>query len=142
MAEHAHRSERDLRYVALRKGLEQLDRRQLAVLVRHIQLGEPLVVDGCNYDPTTGAWCPLAVALDVRRMAERENRRLSTDAEAREYILSVGRRFNPEFGLNPMSGIAGTFFTAFRRRDLLRVSREVLNEGTFFRGRERSVVAP
>jgi hypothetical protein len=107
-----------------------------------MELGEPIVVDGCNYNPTTRAWCPLAVALEVHRVAERENRRLSTDAEAKEYILSVGRRFNPEFGLNPMSGIAGTFFTTFRRRDLLRVSREVLDEGTFFRGRERSSAAP
>ena len=71
MAEQPHRSERDLRYVALRKGLEQLDRHQLTILVRHIELGEPVVVDGCNYDPTTvlgvpSPWLWRSIALGGR----------------------------------------------------------------------------
>lgn len=124
----------DRRYLALRNGLEQLTHHQLTVLEKHVRLGQPIVLDGCNYNPMNRTWCPLAVALEVDRVARSEDREIRTDAEAREYILTVGRRTNPRFSLNPMSGIVGRFFTHSRRDDLLIACKHVLEEKMFYRG--------
>ena len=124
----------DLRYLALRNGVEQLTRYQLTVLTRHLESSKPLVLDGCNYDSLRGTWCPLAVALEVDRVAQGEGREIATDAEAKECILGIGRRTNPRFHLNPISGIVGEFFTRSRRSDLLSVCRHVLEEETSYCG--------
>lgn len=121
----------DPRYVALRRGIEQLNLHQLTVLARHMEQHKPIVLDGCNYDPVNRTWCPLAVALEVDREAQNENREFATDAEAKKYIVSIGRRTNPEFCLNPMSGVVGNYFTSSRRRDLLEICREVLEDDMF-----------
>ena len=92
-----------------------------------------MVVDGCNYDPVGGAWCPLAVALEVDRILQDEGTVVATDQEAKERIVDIGTRTNPAFGLNPMRGIAGSFFTTSRRSDLLQACRDVLEEETFYR---------
>ena len=134
MVEKGHSSEDDPRYVALRKGIEQLNRQQLTVLARHVESGSPMVVDVCNYEPLSRTWCPLAVALEVDRVLHDEGIEVETDEEAKEQIVSIGARTNPGFHLNPMSGIAGTFFTISRRSDLLRTCRDVLAEETFYRG--------
>ena len=126
-------SNSDPRYLALRRGLEQLNRHQLTVLAGHVECGRPMVVDGCNYDPVDGAWCPLAVALEVDRTLRDEGTVVATDQEARERIIDIGTRTNPAFGLNPMRGVVGRFFTTSRRSDLLQVCRDVLDEETFYR---------
>ena len=92
-----------------------------------------MVVDGCNYDPVGGAWCPLAVALEVDRILQDEGTVVATDQEAKERIVDIGTRTNPAFGLNPMRGIVGSFFTTSRRSDLLQACRDVLEEETFYR---------
>ena len=134
MVEAPQRPANDLRYLALRNGLEQLTRRQLTVLTKHLESNKSVVLDGCNYDSVHGTWCPLAVALEVERVAQGEDSEIATDAEAREYILRIGRKTNPRFHLNPMSGIVGEFFTRFRRSDLLHACRHVLEDETFYRG--------
>ena len=133
MSESSSDSRDDPRYLALRRGLEQLSSRQLTVLAGHVASGNPVVVDGCNYDPLSGAWCPLAVALDVPGVLRRDGIEVTTDEEAKEHIVGVGTRTNPGFDLNPMRGIVGKFFTSARRRDLLQACRDVLAEGTFYR---------
>ena len=132
MAEAPQSLVNDSRYRALRNGLEQLTRHQLIVLTRYLESSKPLVLDECNYDSLRGTWCPLAVALEVDRVAQAECREIATDAEAKEYILDIGRRTNPRFHLNPISGIVGEFFTRSRRTDLLSVCRHVLEEETFY----------
>lgn len=132
MEKGARGSRDDPRYTALRKGLEQLNRYQLTVLAEHVASGNPVVVDGCNYDPTRGTWCPLAVALDVPGVLRRDGIVVTTDEDAKRHIVSIGTRTNPGFGLNPMRGIVGRFFTRSRRSDLLQACREVLDEGTFY----------
>ena len=126
-------SNSDPRYLALRRGLEQLNRHQLTVLTGHVECGGPMVVDGCNYDPVSDTWCPLAVALEVDRILQDEGRIVATDQEAKQQIVDIGTRTNPAFGLNPMHGIFGRFFTTSRRSDLLRACRDVLDEETFYR---------
>ena len=134
MMDQPQGSNSDPRYLALRKGLEQLNRHQLTLLAGHVQCGSPMVVDGCNYDPASGAWCPLAVALEVDRVLEDEGTVVATDQEAKERIVAIGIKTNRAFGLNPMRGIVGSFFTSSRRSDLLQACRDVLDEGTFYRG--------
>lgn len=133
MSESSRNSRDDPRYMALRRGLEQLSSRQLTLLAGHVASGDPVVVDGCNYDPVSGAWCPLAVALDVTRVLRRDGIEVTTDEEAKEHIVGIGTRTNPGFGLNPMRGIVGRFFTSSRREDLLQACRDVLDEETFYR---------
>ena len=123
----------DLRYLALRNGLEQLTCHQLTVLAEHLESSKPMVLDGCNYDAVHGTWCPLAVALEVDRVAQGEGREIAADVEAKEYVVCIGRKTNPRFHLNPMSGIVGEFFTRSRRSDLLHACAHVLEEGTFYR---------
>lgn len=134
MVDRHHGSRDDPRYLTLRRGLEQLTRHQLMVLTRHLESGNPVVVDGCNYDPSRRTWCPLAVALEVDRVLHDEDVVIATDEEAKEYIVRVGTRTNPRFGLNPMRGVVGSFFTSSRRNDLLQACVDVLDEETFHRG--------
>ena len=133
MPQSSSNSRDDPRYIALRRGLEQLSGPQLTMLAGHVASGNPVVVDGCNYDPVSGAWCPLAVALDVPRVLRRDGVGVTTDDEAKEHIVRIGARTNPGFGLNPMRGVVGSFFTTSRRRDLLQACRDVLDEETFYR---------
>ena len=134
MMDRQHSSRNDPRYVTLRRGLEQLNRHQLTVLARHVESGSRMVVDGCNYDPSSRSWCPLAVALEVDRVLHDEGMAVATDEEARECIVNIGTRTNPRFGLNPMRGVVGSFFTVSRRNDLLQACVDVLDEETFHRG--------
>lgn len=134
MSERHHSSRDDPRYMALRKGIEQLNRNQLTVLVGSVESGNPMIVDGCNYDPVSRTWCPLAVALEVERILRDEGITASTDEEAKEHIVRIGTRTNPGFGLNPMSGVVGSFFTRSRRDDLLQACRDVLDESTYYNG--------
>ena len=134
MVKRHHCSSDDPRYVALRRGIEQLNRHQLTVLAGCVESESPMVVDGCNYDPVSRTWCPLAVALELDRVLCDQGITVATDEEAKGYIVSVGTRTNPRFGLNPMRGIVGSFFTGSRRNDLLQVCKDVLEEETFYRG--------
>ena len=98
MSERHHSSRDDPRYMALRKGIEQLNRNQLTVLVGSVESGNPMIVDGCNYDPVSRTWCPLAVALEVERILRDEGITASTDEEAKEHIVRIGTRTNPGLG--------------------------------------------
>ena len=120
----------DPRYIALRKGIEQLNHSQVDFLVDHIQSGKPIVLDTFNYDPDTSTWCPLAVALNIEQRIRDFSLEVRTDNEAKLLIVKIGKETNPNFTLNPMSGIQGIFFTTRRRSDLLEVCRNVLTEGT------------
>ena len=133
MSEKTRDSISDPRYLALRRGLEQLTRRQLMVLTEHLECGHPMVVDGCNYNPANHTWCPLAVALGVGGILRDEGIVVRTDEEAKDYIVSIGAKTNPGFTLNPMRGIVGSFFTSSRRGDLMQACRDVLREETFYR---------
>jgi hypothetical protein len=76
-----------------------------------------MVLDGFNFDADRRLWCPLAIGLGVPELCEDEAHLLSNRA-AKEVILSVGRSAHGDFSLNPLSGVAGSFFTDHRLRDL------------------------
>ena len=133
MADKTQDSTSDPRYLALRRGLEQLTRRQLMVLAEHVECDNPIVVDGCNYNPANHTWCPLAVALGVGGILRDEGIVVRTDEEAKDHIVRIGARTNPGFTLNPMRGIVGSFFTSSRSGDLMQACRDVLREETFYR---------
>ena len=109
-----------------------MNRHQLTVLARHVECGDPIVLDGCNYDAVRHAWRPLAVALEVDRVLRDEGVEVTTDEEAKECIVAIGARTNPRFTLNPMRGIVGSFFTSARSSDLMQACRDVLYDETFY----------
>lgn len=103
MAETHHGSRDDPRYMALRKGIEQLNRKQLAVLVESVESGDPIVVDGCNvvfvavlFVPAFGAaqtgppefvlWSAAELAQRNAALAER----IRPDGSARETLADYG----------------------------------------------------
>ncbi len=114
----------DDRFKALQEGLSQLTDDDLARLQQHIATDGALVLDEVHfyYDDRTGKgmWCPLAVELDVPRIAAAEAIDLSalTERCAAQMIRSVGRNAVSGFTLNPISGVSGEFFTGNRRRDI------------------------
>lgn len=120
----------DGRYILLRVGLVQ--RRQLRRLVAHMKESKPLVVDTFNYDVEADAWCPLAVGLNVPALAESLGIKFRSDLEAKSFIVSVGKEVNPNFGLNPLSGVSGKFFTLNRMRDLTITCHDILRDQSHF----------
>lgn len=108
----------DPRWAALTRGLDQLDDSHLARLWRAVSEREPLLLDNGNYDPESGLWCPLAVALDVPRFIAERGRVPLTAEEGRDVLTEVGSSKIPGFSTNPISGIPGTFYTSDRRADL------------------------
>lgn len=113
----------DPRYLALRRGIAQLDDVCLERLETHISANLPLVLDEVHHDPVTGNWCALAVALDVPRVALSEfDTDMPADAghETRVMALiqSVGQRVLGQFDINPISGTPGEFFRDDRYSDL------------------------
>jgi hypothetical protein len=117
----------DARCIALAAGLRQLSQEELERLHEALVSDpESVVVDSCNFDVEAGAWCPLAVGLNVPELAaERDD--LVTDADGKRFILEVGRARHGDFSLNPVSGIAGDFYTADRHADLLLLTRHMLD---------------
>jgi hypothetical protein len=121
--------ENDARCHALTRGLLQLATSELERLeVALAESPDAVVVDSYNFDPATGAWCPLAVGLDVPATAQARGGILS-DAQGKELIVEVGSRKHGRFSLNPMSGISGTFFRDDRHAELHRLVEYLLARG-------------
>lgn len=112
----------DDRWRALAYGLGQLSRLELLRLRRALQTPGEVVLDGFNYDPVRRLWCPLAVALDVPRIAaEHRPRRTLSNGSAKSLIVDVGREKHGGFSLNPLHGVSGEYFRNHRHRDLVQV---------------------
>lgn len=112
----------DARCSALARGLAQLSHSELAHL-REVLATRPesVVVDKYNYDVSSGAWCPLAVALGVPAYARETGTPVPDNTAAKRLILRVGREKHGSFSLNPIKGIAGDFFRDTRHSDLLQL---------------------
>jgi hypothetical protein len=117
----------DARCSALACGLAQLSHSELAHL-RDVLATRPesVAVDTYNYDVSSGAWCPLAVALGVPAYARETGTSVSDNIAAKRLILKVGREKHGRFSLNPIKGIAGDFFRDARHSDLLQLVKYLL----------------
>jgi hypothetical protein len=118
----------DARCRALAWGLRQLSVEELwRVCITLDDNPASVVTDSCNFDPDTGAWCPLAIGLGVPDIAAAGGG-VNSDAEGKRLILEVGRLRHGEFSLNPMSGVPGSFFRGDRRADLKALTHQILDE--------------
>lgn len=122
----------DDRCKALVHGLSQLAASDLVRLAKHAGAGKDLLLDEMNYDPARGLWCPLAVAVgaDLELSAERVS--TLTNQGGKRLIVTLGRREDPEFSLNPMHGVKGRFFRTHRRRDFLQALSWVVSSSAEF----------
>ena len=84
--------------------------------------------DTFNYDPARELWCPLAVGLDVPRLAKLDKTQKRDNAWGKTLITEIGRTTNPGFTLNPVSGIPGAFFRDHRERDIVATCEHILQE--------------
>jgi hypothetical protein len=111
----------DDRWRALVHGLGQLSRFELLRLRRALRTPRGVILDGFNYEPIQRLWCPLAIALDVPKIAAEEwSGRTLTNRSAKSLIIDVGREKHGGFSLNPMHGVRGEYFRHHRYRDLVR----------------------
>jgi len=107
---------RDERFIAILRGLDQLQCGGLRRILTFQESNGEIVYDGGNFDPATRQWCPLAIGLGLAGRADTEL--IHSDAEAKIFIVREGRRHVPDFHLNPISGIRGLFYTSERPSDL------------------------
>jgi hypothetical protein len=110
----------DRRYMKLIEGLAQLNEEAILRLQEYTKNGRPLILDDVHFDAKSGLWCPLAVALEVPKVAKDENLAVEqySETKIKELIVSVGRNTVAGFGLNPMSGVRGNYYTDNRYEDL------------------------
>lgn len=118
-------TEEDPRKTALKKGLRQLNVVEIKRLITHMERHEPVLLDrdedGCaNYSMQRGAYCPLAVAVDVHALL---GVRFPDDETVREILTD-------ELGLKIYNtrGVKGEFYTTNRWQDLMTAAKEVLDE--------------
>jgi len=119
----------DLRFLALKRGLNQLTVPQLEKVVEYNQRRE-MVYDTFNYDAQRKLWCPLAVGIGLpESFKERCVSGDMTDEEAKRIIVEVGSEINGlRFNINPIKGVAGEFFRSRRPEDLEMVCRKLVCE--------------
>jgi hypothetical protein len=98
--------------------LEQLTAAQLHALLDRIDGGGPICVDHGNYDPGTGAFCPLAVAVGLDRAWRGE---ASSDRVGA--VLSL-----MGYSVGNTRGVAGEFFRGDRRGELREAAEDVLRD--------------
>lgn len=114
---------KDERCAALAFGLGQLTTAELLRLRRALVGTENVLLDGGNYDPASGSWCPLAIGLGI---PDQPIEASLTPEEGSAMILAAGRSTRPSFTLNPISGTRGQFFRDDRRGDLYRLVEWIL----------------
>lgn len=108
----------DERFVAIIRGLDQLQCDGLKRILIFQESGRGIVYDGGNFEPATRRWCPLAIGLGLIDEMNAGTLSVTTDAEAKIAIVREGRRNSPDFHLNPISGIKGQFYSSDRPSDL------------------------
>lgn len=118
----------DLRWKAIYFGLNQLNDEQLSRIISHYHAGKKMCCDTFNYDAERGLWCPLAIGLDVPRLAERELPPRRDNAWGKAFITEVGESSCRGFTLNPVSGIPGVFFRDTREVDIVETCKLLLSE--------------
>lgn len=118
----------DPRYIALKRGLEQLTRDEIQRILDHIDREDEVVVDHRNYDEGRDTWCPLAIGLDVPRLVSKLEIECLTDTIAKRVILRIGNEKHDDFTLNPLRGIEGQYFREQRREDLKNMCEIILAE--------------
>jgi hypothetical protein len=110
----------DSRWQAMLRGLDQLSTDELGRLQRACT--EPsrfqLMADGGNYEPISGNWCALAVAVDVPGTLNSHGLNPKSRVEGKAALLEVGRSVHGTFETNPLSGVRGDAFTSERILDL------------------------
>jgi len=115
----AHALQFDARWAALVRGVDQLSDAHLAVLQEIVEHApERVLLDGGNYDPQTGLWCPLALALSVPESVYAFEWFIRSNRSAKRLLTKVGTRHILAFTTNPFSGINGHAYTTERLADL------------------------
>lgn len=104
--------ELDDRKIGLKKGLRQLNIRQLQRVINYP--GE-MVLDDYNYQD--GKFCPLAVALGLDKTMENPSH-----DKVFQTLTDLG------YDVYNTRGIVGKFYTDHRKEDLLEAAQEVLEE--------------
>jgi len=110
--------EDDQRWQTILRGVLQLTGEAIDRLDDHIGSGGDLVLDSMNYDPNTGLWCPLAIAVDTPALVVSGHSKVRSGRDARAAMREAAQLSHPDFSINPVSGIAGEAYTADRWSDL------------------------
>lgn len=119
--------EKDQRYLALKRGLNQLNNTQLKIILDK-KNHRKILCDNFNYDEELKLWCPLAIGLEVDKKVEFYTTKPMTNETAKEIILLEGKKYNNDFTLNPLKGIKGNFFSKNRFEDLMTTCEDILTE--------------
>lgn len=123
------KEEFDKRYIGLKRGLNQLNVRQIKRIIDFHESGRQILCDNYNYDKENGLWCPLAIGLNVHKSVSLINQQL-TDEVAKEIIIKEGKKYDPLFSLNPLKGVEGDFFRENRQEDLIVLCKKIIEERT------------
>jgi hypothetical protein len=118
----------DLRREAIQFGLNQLTDEQLQRILTHNRAGKAMCCDTFNYDVKRGLWCPLAIGLDVPRLAKHERPTCRNNSWGKSFITEVGQSSRRGFTLNPISGVPGNFFRNNREADIVKTCKIILAE--------------
>ena len=115
----------DPRYLAVRRGLEQLTSEDIRRVLEWPP--EKLLLDGGNY--SDGKFCPLCVALEIPKMMTAMGQRWS-DYGAKASLAIFGyHRYGDGFVFNQLRGTPGSFYRdPHRMEDLVAVANEILEE--------------
>ena len=118
----------DLRWQAIYFGLNQLNDGQLTRIIFHHHAGKKMCCDTYNYDAERELWCPLAIGLDVPRLAESERPSMRDNAWGKAFIAEIGETSCRGFTLNPVAGVPGAFFRTNRQADVVETCKLLLLE--------------
>jgi len=102
----------DLRYLTIKNRLISLSRIEIRRIIDNIDL---LCVDTYNYDETNKKYCVLAIAMNLHELIDSP-----TDLLIKN---EIAKRFTP---VNIIKGVEGKFFRENRKDDILKVSKEIL----------------
>lgn len=117
----------DNRYIALKRGLNQLNNNQLKEIL-YKENHKQILCDNYNYDEKLKLWCPLAIGLKVDKKIGLYTTKPVTNDLAKKIITMEGKKYNICFNLNPLRGIKGDFFSTNRIEDLLKTCEDILIE--------------
>lgn len=117
---HIDRYRSDGRWAHLLAGIDQLTSEELERLKSALDTPDPeVLLDSANYDPQSGLWCALAVAIDVEGAALAEGLTATDNRSGRAALVEFGTSIHgDQFGPNPLSGVKGEAFTKDRLSDL------------------------
>ena len=111
--------ENDIRFVAMKRGLNQLKTEHIEKILAHLDSNGRMCVDNFNYDASNDSWCPLAIGIGVPELVEARRITNLTNETAKPLIQEIGVSKLGKFSLNPLKGIKGDYFRGNRVADLV-----------------------